>query len=219
MKYWDDFYFEYKVLLHRNYQSLIEFSVAAALFSSVALLGVRSIEKVFSKNNQIQCSFHQRSIFQVTMLYSSDFGDCLPHEDTGGSKPPYDACWTQVLDIVPYEMGFERLSSGYNLKMNSRLEDYKGNKSYFSDPFLYLPRAITPANTPYLFDGRVDGWYKNKMYGGPTSVDPRHDLESNFIFLDGSGRSLWEIPHPKGGWSGHGNLQWDSELSIENQKF
>ena len=172
-----------------------------------------------AKAEQLHCQSHLKNLWIATHAYTSNYGDRLPHEDKGGSQPPHDSAWTQVLDISPYEMSIGDGTIGYNIKMNSRLEDFRGTKELPSESFRHLPNLPVPYLTPYLFDGRFDEWYQNKMYGSPSSVQPRHDLESNFLFLDGSARELFELPKPGGGWSGHGNILWDPDVGIEKQRL
>jgi prepilin-type processing-associated H-X9-DG protein len=202
-------------MLKKEYYS---FNEAIVTFSAIVMLlslCLKSLIVTQEKAKGTNCSMHLKSIFGATMMYASDYQDRLPHEDTGGRRPPYESSWTQVLEISPFEMGIPYL--GYNLKMNSRLEEYKGNKKYLSDPFFHLPSALKPSNSPYIFDGRVDNSYAYFMFGTPSSVAPRHSDESNFLFLDGSAYPVWEVPNPTGGWDGLGNLPWDALVPVSEQ--
>lgn len=190
-----------------------------AIFALSANLLTASIEQLCSRTDQIQCQSYLRQLWDCSSLYSEENGHRLPHKDNGSTQPPYGSAWSEVLGIAPFEMGFDRVDIGYNLKMNSRLEDFRGTKSQASEDFLYLPGVENPSLSPYLFDGRIDDWYQSKMYGGPSSVDPKHKLEANFLFLDGSSQPIFEIPSPEGGWSGHGNLLWDPYVELDKQRF
>lgn len=200
----------------KEYYSFQEAMMALAALCMFFSLCPKALMKSQENTKRVNCSMHLSSIFESTMMYALDFDFRLPHEDTGGNQPPYESSWTQVLETSPYEMGIP--NPGYNLKMNSRLEEYKGSKDFVSDPFFHLPSALRPSNSPFIFDGRVDNWYAYPMFGTPGSVDARHEGESNFLFLDGSATSVWEAPNPKGGWAGHGNLQWDALTTLDQQR-
>lgn len=202
-------------MLKKEHYSLNEAIIALAAIVALFSIGVKALINSQEQAGGINCNMHLKTIYTSSMVYSLNYGDRLPHEDTGGSQPPYESSWTQVLETSPFENGI--FHPGYNIKMNSRLEEYKGRKSFVSDPFFHMPKALSPSKSPYLFDGRVDGWYAYPMFGTPSSVDPRHQGESNFLFLDGSAYSIWESPNPEGGWNGHGNLQWDALASLSQQ--
>lgn len=205
--------------MNKNLYSLTELLTLMACMAIIIHLAFETIDSLYAKASQIHCQSHLKNIWIATNAYTVNYGDRLPHEDKGGHLPPHDSAWTQVLGISPFEMSIGDGSIGYNLKMNSRLEDFRGTKERPSDSFRHLPNLPSPQSTPYIFDGRFDNWYQDKMYGSPSSVEPRHDLESNFLFLDGSVKGLFERPKPKGGWSGHGNLLWDPDVDLEKQRL
>lgn len=167
----------------------------------------------------VSCITHLQQFAVATDLYLNDHLDYLPHEDFGSTgKFPKGACWVDVLGLAPYDAGYGEEDNSYSLKMNSRLEDYKGTKFFASGPFRSMNTIDSPSQVPYIFEGKIDKYNKNRTYGMHKTTENHHSDKVNFLFLDGSSRSIWGIPQQeKGGWTNTNDLWWDPDAPLEDQ--
>lgn len=195
-----------------NFFTLLEGSICSAIIFILCSFIVPAFKESLQKSEQFRCSQHLRKLGYATQIYSEDYYNLLPHEDSGSSgKEPIGSAWFQVLGLNPHEYGVTPNPIAYNLKMNSRLEDYQGSPSFRS--LRHIPQ---PDLTPYLFDGKADGGYRLKPSGIFKSVSPRHFERANILLLDFSTKEYereieeWQIP---------GNLSWNPDVSIEDQAY
>ena len=192
---------------------LVALAVVVLLGTLVARAGIRSINAAHNAS----CIHYLSQYARATSLYLEDNGDFLPHEDFGSTgNYPQGTCWADVLGLAPHHMG-GRDDDGFTLKMNSRLEDYLGNKAMASGPFRSMASVPSPAQTPFLFEGRTDSIYHNKTYGMHTTVQAYHSGEVNFLFLDGHVEGVWGRPGDNGGWETTNGLWWDPDVALNQQ--
>ena len=206
--------------MHRRIESffsLNELLVSLAVVLLLSTLTLRAGVKSLDTAHDASCLQYLGQFAQATSLYLEDNGDWLPHEDFGSTgNYPQGVCWAEVLGLTPQHMGIKE-DKGYTLKMNSRLEDYKGNKGEASGPFRNMASVPDPSRTPFLFEGRIDSIYGNKTYGMYTTVQGYHSDRVNFLFLDGHAQGVWGLPDKTGGWQGSNDLWWDPDVAMNMQ--
>jgi hypothetical protein len=198
---------------------------------AIAFLGGEVWGLVQTRSEQVECKLALGDLGVATAFYALNNDNFLPHEDAGSSKPPKDMCWYQVLD--PYiqrrpiawakqdptlrDLHQDDIThAGFSYKMNSRLEEYKGEKSYYSDSFRHLSSISDPSQTMLYFDGDVSEHHINKPYGMYNQVVNRHRDQANLLFID------QHVDSSSGGfesenWSGPGGYLWDPDVSLDQQ--
>ena len=198
-----------------QHYTLIELCVSAGCIFLLGSLSSAGLELVHSKGEQLRCSLHLRSLSVATENYLENYTDLYPHEDKGSTVPPTDCDWMSRLGVSPYECGEKPEGGGYTLKMNTALEDHVGKKGYASPLFRKRGTITSPYITPYLFDGRV--YVVRRPKGSHTAVASRHEEKANVLMIDGSVLIKESDQRPQGGWKNTGGLQWDPDVSLEDQ--
>lgn len=185
--------------------------------------------KVRGMATSIGCSSHLRSLGLGFIQYCADNRNTLPHIDDGSDVPPTGFVWYKK--VTPYLMAEDeenikyRQESGFDFnepdlkkvifsyKMNSRLEDYKGNKKTFSPFFRNVSTITYPSKTVLIFDGRTDKFpYTTQSYGPPTYVEPRHNNKAGILFLDWTVKMVEGEVDSSGYWKNSSGLIWDPDF-------
>jgi len=187
---------------------------------------------MMAKADSTECIHTLGNLGKGFALYAEDHSDFLPHHDAGNKRPPYDQCWYDV--IAPYlsvsqahqhlqEPGMLRLHQlqdgqrGHSYKMNSRLQDYRGRKSYASPPFRHIGTLGHPDQTILIFDGDIENQpLKYFPYGMYSSVENRHSGKASLLMAD------FSVINSSGGheeryWQTTGGFVWDGDLSATEQ--
>ena len=200
----------------------MELLLCCAVLAIMASMLLPAYRRALAQSLTLRCRNHLHQLGLATDLYSEDNCGVLPHKDDGDTKPPHHIRWNNVLDVEPYNVppyeGGHKSRDGYDLKMNSRIEDYKGSKSYYSPVFRHVDSVRQPEITPLYFDGRVDTKYhRERPFGFFNAVDPRHDGEAMILFMDYGARPIWGVPDLDGGWKDAGELTWDPDAELNDQ--
>lgn len=179
------------------------------------------------------CVSQLRSLGLGFSLYCAENRNYLPHHDDGTDVPPSGFIWYKK--VMPYLSGEDsegvkyRQEAGYeyetnditktvfSYKMNSRLEDYKGSKSFYSPHFRSVSSIAFPSRTVLIFDGRADKTPFNfQPYGPPTSVHARHAGKAGILFMDWTSKLIEGNTDENGFWLNDSGLIWDPD--SENYK-
>lgn len=216
----------------RNPFTLIELIVTVGLITLILSFLPRVLGSFTAQVESVECLVTLSGLAKGFALYTDDHNDYLPHHDSGNDRPPYDQCWYDVID--PYlgnppehrlkqEPGMLRLHKlqdgkrGHSYKMNSRLQDYKGRKTYYSRPFRHLSTLKWPDKTVLIFDGDIEhSTKKHQPYGMHRSVENRHEGKASLLMGDYSGTSS-SGGHEEKYWSTTGGFIWDGDLKASEQ--
>ena len=222
---------EFHLNNHRLKYSLLEVII---FFSISIVLSGLIVQSLISNHRAclgLQCQSSLKYLGNALLIYSENNDDLLPHEDFGATQPPRDHCWYHVLqaefgntgpEMVLQDPSLKHLhgngieSQGFSFKFNSRLEDYKGNKSFRSPPFRHMNSFHQPDISIIFFDGDVSPSQKNKPYGMHLQVVNRHNNKANLLCVDGA------VHQDNGGFHTHNWINtaawiWDPDASIEQQ--
>lgn len=213
--------------------SLIQILVSTVLVLALAMLTPKVIHHVQETKNKTTCGLTLYRMGRATQQYTDDNDGFLPHEDFGSSKPPYHMCWYVLIDPYfndkkdpleakqdPSYLDLEHVDfskTGFSYKMNSRLEDYKGTKSYTSPALRHMSTLGNPEQSVLYFDGDVKKHWLNKPYGMYKQVENRHQQKANLLFLD------VHVGEHDGGqgnestWKNAGGLIWDPDAPMDQQ--
>lgn len=217
---------------HPSKFTLVELIVTVGVITIVLSALPKVIGALMSKSDNVECLYTLGGLGNGFAMYCEDHNDTLPHHDAGNNRPPFDQCWYDVLD--PYldktpahelkqEPGMLRLHElqdgqrGHSYKMNSRLQDYKGTKSYASPPFRRLYSLDCPEQTILVFDGDVENnTKKHQPYGMYKSVENRHAGKASVLMAD------FSVINSSGGheeryWGTTGGFVWDGDLEAKEQ--
>ncbi|MBI4229797.1 MAG: DUF1559 domain-containing protein [Planctomycetes bacterium] len=156
---------------------------------------------------QVSCVTRLRQLGLALQMYRDDWGDFLPHEDGGDTRPPHGCGWYQVLP--PYA-GDPRMSQcpthpvgarGFSIKMNGRLLQ--------GGAFFPYGRLRRPPQTILLFDGRTDNpGVRSLSKGDWDSASNRHGGRTNLLFCDGHVEG-YAPRMDAAGWDGPGPFLWE----------
>lgn len=213
--------------------TLLESLVCATVVSLLGALVVPAVKNALTGANAAKCLALQKQLGAAFLLYAEAYADLLPHKDGGSDEPPSGCCWYAVLDPhldakppsrAKQDPGHRDLHSadesklGYSLKMNSRLEDYKGTKDKPSPPFRRLSTIPDLAGTVLVFDGRCDKvpWI-NQPYGMYSATASRHGGRVGILFTDAHAKMLLAPTDASGAWTGPGGLLWDPDAPMDKQ--
>ena len=177
----------------------------------------------------VKCVMNLRSLGLGFGQYCMDNRNTLPHHDDGSDIPPSGYVWYKL--VLPYllsedenglkymqETGYDHNNADFSkvvfsYKMNSRLEDYKGNKGFLSPAFREISTIHHPAKTVLIFDGRADKKpYSFQSYGPPTYVEARHCDKAGILFLDWSVKLTVGDYDENGFWKNGSGLIWDPDF-------
>lgn len=208
--------------------TLIEIICTLTLLAIILCIALPVYMKVKGAAQSVGCIAHLRSLGMAFGQYTADNFNTLPHHDDGSDVPPKGFVWYQK--VLPYllaedeEAAMYRQDVGFNhseidigkvifsYKMNSRLEDFKGNKKFSSPPFRDISSIRFPSKTVLIFDGRTEGFpYDKQPYGPPTYVHARHGDKAGILFLDWSVKMVDGECDDKGYWKNGNKLIWDPD--------
>ena len=209
--------------------SLIEVIVTICIMALLTSIALPVYWKVKGTATGVGCVSHLRNLGLAFGQYSADNRNRLPHHDDGTDVPPTGFVWYKK--VLPYlmaddeegskyrqDIGFSNSETNLNkvifsYKMNSRLEDYKGSKKFFSPVFRDISSINFPSKTVLIFDGRADKIpYSFQSYGPPTYVEARHNEKAGILFLDWTVKIVEGENDDKGYWKNGGGLIWDPDF-------
>ncbi len=211
--------------------SLIEIICTIIVMLILACIALPIFFKVKGMATSVGCTSHLRSLGIGFAQYAADNRNALPHHDDGTDVPPSGFVWYKM--VLPYllaedvenakyrqEVGADTNETDigkviFSYKMNSHLEEYKGNKTFFSPPFREISTIRYPSKTVLIFDGRTDKKpYSSQPYGPPTYVEPRHNNRAGILFLDWTVKMAEGEKDNNGYWKNGSGYIWDPD--IEN---
>lgn len=213
--------------------TLVELCVTIVVVLVIWSLLSPVMRKAFADAKSVSCLGNMHHLGIAFMLYGEKTDGLLPHEDFGSEEPPSGQCWYTELDPLlgispphlakqdPDHVGLhseavEKL--GFSYKMNSRLEDYKGDKDVPSPPFCRVSTIPDLARTVLLFDGRCDkAAYKRLPFGIYTSVEARHQDRASILFADSHCKLVPAECDARKHWTGPGDFFWDPYSPLEGQ--
>lgn len=220
---------------HNNHNqqnfSLTEFTIVCSILFIFSGLIVQSLLSAHRTSVGLHCLSNLKQLGVALHQYSENNNGLLPHEDFGATQPPHDLCWFTVLqpelnhedpELILQDPSLTDLHDqeggpqGFSFKFNSRLEDYKGNKSFRSAPFRHMNSFEHPDQSIIFFDGDISPSHKNKPYGMYLQVVNRHNNKANFLCADGA------VHQDNGGfdtekWKNPGNWIWDPDTPPHQQ--
>jgi hypothetical protein len=212
--------------------TLMELFVVLLIVGVLLGLLPKAFAQVLENSSKVACMEALKQLGTSTWLYMESYDNTLPHEDFGSSVPPYNACWYEVLDpFIPLnpkaktkqdpqliELDKELLEdSGFSFKMNSRLEDYKGDKPVASPVFRNIATIARPEKTILFFDGDTsNATISQRPYGMYNNIVNRHLMKANLLLIDGHVKSS-SGSTPEINWKGAGGFLWDPEADEDEQ--
>ena len=214
--------------------TLIELLVTVFIIMVICSLILPVLRKSFASAKALNCLGNMHHLGIAFLLYADSNNGSLPHKDFGSDVPPSGKCWYTELDPFlgvnpPYRAkqdpdhldlhSADEKKLGLSYKMNSRLEDYKGDKPEASPPFRQLSTINDLSRTVLLFDGRCDKIvYTDKPYGMYTSVESRHQDRAAMLFTDGNCKLMPADCDQAKHWTGPGGLYWDPDTGLDKQQ-
>lgn len=194
----------------RSGWTLVEILVAASIVSILMAILLPCALGLRRRAWQVSCATRLRQMGMALQMYREEFGDLLPHEDGGDTRPPHGCGWYQVL---PRYAGDPRIMQcplhptgepGFSLKMNGLL-------SQGGAVFLPYARLSRPSQTVLLFDGRTDNpGVRSLPKGDWDSASDRHGGATNLLFCDGH-VAAFRARADAAGWDGPGPFEWEPD--------